>query len=422
MDEAASQALSDLFDDDVVASKQSSGLKWILASGLLLILALGGWWGYTTWQRRMTTAMPVTTATPSRETLENRVDVSGQVTLGNQQTLIAPEDATVEEVLVNEGEAVTAGEVLLRLRARELEIQLDQQSIEATKLDISYQRQQEVLQERLRDVQRAEERLAESRELLDQGYISEDEYERDRSSLESAQSELRTAQIDLQKAELDRQKSQSTIANLRARLADNSIVSPINAVVLDIPVADGDGIDRKGDLITLGDPDREMVQFELMPLDAGKVSVNMPVRVSVIGPNPEQYPGRVVRIDLQAVSNDSNSGQAAVAALAQLDQPSGVLIPGGAVNIAIILTQETDALAIPLTALQQDEDGPYVWVVNDDNQVERQSVTTGLETLDAVEITNGIDETDTVITAPPPGEALTEGMAVEPAESAMPPE
>ena len=231
-----------------------------------------------------------------RNTLETRVDASGAVTLGNQQTLTAPGDVTVEEVLVTENQEVAAGTVLLRLRARELERQLEDARIQQSIDEISYQRKQEVVQENLREVRRAEERLAESRQLLDQGYISEDEYERDRNALEQAQSALRTAQVDLQTAAMERQKKQVAMANLEAQLADNSLVAPFDAVVLSIQTQAGDGISREGELLTIGDPNREVVEFELQALDAGKVSVNMPVRVSMAGPNPQQYPGRVISI------------------------------------------------------------------------------------------------------------------------------
>jgi HlyD family secretion protein len=408
---------SPLFDDDLIEAKQQGGLRWILASGLLLALALGGWWGYSTWQQRTADPVMVTTASPSRETLENRVDASGIVTLGNQQTLTAPDDVTVEAVFVSERQSVAAGEVLLRLRDRNLEQQLDEKLIQETILQLDYQRQQEVLQERQRTVQRAEDRLAESRELEAEGYIPQDELENDRDALERAQSELRAAQVDLQRKELERQQNQAATASIRARIADNNIVAPFNAVVLNIDVAPGDGVPREGKLLTIGDPTQEMVQFDLMTLDAGKVSVNMPVRIGIIGPNPQKYEGRVISIAPQAVSGDSNnnSGQASVQAVARLTQPSGVLIPGSSVSVEIILKQQKDALSVPIGTVQSDEGTPYVWVVDADGKAQKRTVSTGLETLDAIEITSGLEETDQIIVNSPPDQELTEGQEVVPA-------
>ncbi len=416
--------VSPLFDDDFAEPSQTKGFRWIIASGLVMTMALGGWWGYTHWQRRTADPVMVTAAPPNRETLENRVDASGIVTLGNQQTLTAPEDVTVEAVLVSERQSVAAGEVLLRLRDRNLEQQLDEVLIESTILDLDYQRQQEILQERRRNVQRAEERLVESGELATEGYISEDALEEDRKALEGAQSDLRSAQIDLQKKKLELQKNQAAIANIQARIADNNIVAPFNAVVLNIDVSPGDGVPREGKLLTVGDPTQEMVRFDMMTLDAGKVSVNMPVRVGMIGPNPQKYLGRVVSIAPQAVSQDtsSNSSQASVQAVARLNQPSGRLIPGSSVSVEIILDQQDNALALPLGTVQQDETGAFVWVVDANNKAQKQAVITGLETLDAIEITSGLQETDRVILNLPPDQDLTEGQDIVTTGPGMPPD
>ncbi|WP_017297496.1 efflux RND transporter periplasmic adaptor subunit [Nodosilinea nodulosa] len=408
-----------LFDDDLYddgpAAKQRTGLKWIVASGLVLVLGLGGWLGYRTWQRRSVDPVVVTTGSPSRDTLENRVDASGVVSLGNQQTLKAPADVTVESVLVQERQRVAKGTVLLRLRDRALEQDLDEAQIQTEILRLERQRQAELRQDRQRTVQRAEERLSESQSLVDQGYISEDEYNRDRDALETAQSDLRGAEVDLQRSELEIRQNQATLTNLRARLADNAIVAPFDAVVLNIDVQPGDGVQSEGTLLTIGDPTQEVVLFDLMTLDANKVSVNMPVRVSIIGPSPERYTGRVISIAPQAIgdSESDRGSQATVKAVARLDRPSGTLIPGSAVSVEVILVQQENALALPLNAIQKDGGDTYVWVVDSNGKAQKRPVTTGLETLDAVEIRSGLEETDTVILNAPPDQPLKEGIAVE---------
>ncbi|MEA5448633.1 efflux RND transporter periplasmic adaptor subunit [Leptolyngbya sp. CCNP1308] len=409
-----------LFDDDLLddgdPSRSRPGLKWIVASGLVILLGAGGWLGYRTWQRRSVDPVVVTTGTPSRDTLENRVDASGIMSLGNQQILKAPGDVTVEAVLVEERQRVEPGAVLLRLRDRNLEQELDDAQIQTEILRLQRQRNAEVLQDRQRTVQRAEERLRESRSLVDQGFISEDEYNGDRDELEAAQSELRGAEVDLQRAELEIRQNQASLANIRARIADNAIVAPFDAVVLNIDVQPGDGVQSEGTLLTIGDPTQEVVLFDLMTLDANKVSVNMPVRVSVIGPNPENYTGRVISIAPQAITDTEGGGggsQAMVQAVAQLDRPSGVLIPGGSVSVEVILVQRENALALPSNAIQQEGGETFVWVVDAEGRAQKRPVTTGLDTLEAVEIVSGLDDTDTVILTPPPDQPLEAGLTVE---------
>ncbi|HSM80493.1 MAG TPA: efflux RND transporter periplasmic adaptor subunit [Nodosilinea sp.] len=414
----------DLFDDGA-AAQAHPGRRWILASGLVLLVGVGGWLGYHTWQRRSVEPVVVTTGTPRRDTLENRVDASGVMSLGNQQTLKAPADVTVEAVLVAERQRVAQGTVLLRLRDRTLEQALDEAQIETEILQLRRQRHAEVLQDRQRTVQRAEARLGESRSLLEQGFIPEDEYNNDRDDLENAQSELRGAEVDLQQSELEIRQNQAELANVRARIADNAIVAPFDAVVLNIDVQPGDGVQSEGNLLTLGDPTQEVVLFDLMTLDANKVSVNMPVRVSVIGPSPENYGGRVVSIAPQAIgdSESGDSSQAMVKAIARLDRPSGVLIPGSAVSVEVILVQRENALALPANAIQQEEGQSFVWVVDDAGRAQRQPITTGLDTLEAVEVLSGLTETDRVIFNAPPDQPLEPGLAVEavgPADSQSP--
>lgn len=407
-----------LFDDDLLddaETKSHPGLKWIVASGLVILIGVGGWLGYRTWQRRSVDPVMVTTGTPSRDTLENRVDASGIMSLGNQQILKAPGDVTVEAVLVEERQRVEQGTVLLRLRDRNLEQELDDAQIQTEILRLQRQRNAEVLQDRRRTVQRAESRLSESRSLVDQGFISEDEYNGDRDDLEAAQSELRGAEVDLQRSELEIRQNQASLANIRARIADNAIVAPYDAVVLNIDVQPGDGVQSEGTLLTIGDPTQEVVLFDLMTLDANKVSVNMPVRVSVIGPNPENYTGRVISIAPQAITDTESGGasQAMVQAIAQLDRPSGILIPGGSVSVEVILVQRENALALPTNAIQQADGETFVWVVDADGRAQKRPITTGLDTLEAVEIISGLDDTDTVILTLPPDQPLEAGLTVE---------
>ncbi|WP_204137458.1 efflux RND transporter periplasmic adaptor subunit [Halomicronema sp. CCY15110] len=407
----------DLEDLDVWAAaanaKQSAGFKWLLASGLVAVLGMGAWLGYRGFSQASPAVVMVSTAPVSRDDLEVVITEAGVVELGGQQTFKAPGDVTVQAVLVEERQRVAQGQVLLELRDRDLQQRLADRSVQARINQIDLQRQAEVLAERRSRVVDAENRLADSTDLLEQGYISEDAFRDDRRALEDAQSDLRNAEVELTKAQLQVQQDQLTLASLQQELTDNQIVSPIAAIVLNVDVNPGDGVEREGRLLSIGDPTQESIRLELTTLNATRVGLGMPVRVSVIGPNPEIFEGRIVRVSPQAVTEDTNAEQSTVEAEATLNQPSGSLIPGSAVSVDIILEQRQNALVVPVTAVQREGETPYVWVRDADDLAQRREVAIGLETLEAVEITSGLQEGDEIVVSMPPEARLVPGQPLQ---------
>jgi HlyD family secretion protein len=399
----ASALLDESFD------KERTGLKWIVGSGLVALLGIGGWLGYQTFFRAPTEPIAVVTAPVSRDDLEVIITEAGVVELGGQQTFKAPGDVTVQAVRVEERQRVSQGQVLLELRDRSLQQRLSDQIVQTRINQLDLNRKQEILQERQSRLTEAEARLTDSAELLEQGYISEDDFRTDQRAFEDAQSALRDAEVELTKAQLQAEQDQITLASIRLQLEDNQIVSPIEAIVLKVDVKPGDGVEREGRLLSIGDPAQETIRLDLTTLNAAKVGIGMPVRVSVIGPNPEVFEGRVVRVSPQAVTESDNAEQSTVEAEAKLNQPSGALIPGSAVSVDIVLEQRSQVLVVPVAALQRDAETPYVWVKDADNTARRREVTIGLETLEAVEILAGLQAGDEIVVSMPPEAELQPG-------------
>ncbi|NEQ46087.1 MAG: efflux RND transporter periplasmic adaptor subunit [Leptolyngbya sp. SIOISBB] len=389
--------------------QEQAGLKWIIASGLTAVVGIGGWFGYRALIQSPPETVMVTMAPVSRDDLEEIITESGVVELGGQQTFKAPGDVTVQSVLVEERERVTRGQVLLELRDRGLQQRLSDRTVEARINQLDLRRKQEVLAERQSRVVDAESRLADSADLLEQGYISEDAFRNDKRELEDAQSALRNAEVELAQAQLRVEQDQLTLASLQLELADNQLVSPMDAIVLKVDVKPGDGVEREGRLLSIGDPTQESIRLEMTTLNAAKVGIGMPVRVSVIGPNPDVFDGRIIQVSPQAVTEGTNSEQSTVEAEASLNQPSESLIPGSAVSVDIILEQRQDALVVPVTAIQRDGEAPYVWVRDADNLARQREVTLGLETLEAVEIMAGLQEGDEIVVSLPPEASLAPG-------------
>jgi multidrug efflux system membrane fusion protein len=74
------------------------------------------------------------------------------------------------------------------------------------------------------------------------------------------------------------------------------------------------------------------------------------------------------------------------------------LWPGAFVQVAIQLTTDSNAVVMPMTAVQVSQDGQYVFVVKPDRTVEMRTITVGRQQGDQVVITQGLSAGEVVVT------------------------
>lgn len=329
--------------------------------------------------------------------------------------------------------------------------------LELDKRQAQINRNRQKVEEAKANLRAAEVELEELEKLLERGFVAQQEIDRQRQTvrerkaslrdteleLKNAQIELETAQvepikiqtsvngtqvfeaeIELQQVQAEWKQSQSELERLQVeyqeeslRLENNIVTAPINGVILNINVKPGDGVNRSEELMSLGDPNQELIQMQLSTLDAAQVKPNQKAKISIIGPNAETFTGRVKSVGLQARSagnnNNSDSSGATVSATIQLDQPTRTLIPGSAVSVEIILEERNNVVVLNTELIQRRGTSNFVWILDSENTAQKQPVTLGLEGLIKVEITSGLKAGDTVISPPPetplePGIPITE--------------
>ncbi|MEO0867377.1 MAG: HlyD family efflux transporter periplasmic adaptor subunit [Cyanobacteria bacterium J06642_11] len=358
--------------------------------------------------------------TVERSDVELMVAASGSLALGGQQTLKSPQsEATVEQVLVQVRSLVDAGQPLVVLRDRDKERELRSQQVDIQKAELDLARRQEKVTEVEQRVAAAIEQYQESQELWTQGFIPEDDVRRDQAALDQVRSELKDAQLDVTKTELDLKTSQEILVALEQQLSDRVVVSPIAGLVLEVGVVAGEAIATDTALLTLGDPRQEIVNLSLTTLDAAKVSINQMARIRAIGPEAQDYDGRVVALAPQALAageggrGASQEGQARVHAKIQLERPSQTLIPGSFVNVEIITEQRQNVAVVPPEAVQREAGESFVWIRNQRGKAEQQTIELGLQGLDVFEVTSGLEVGDQIALVPPtltitPGRVLSD--------------
>ena len=338
---------------------------------------------------------------------EIRVPVNQQLLIRKQETILARSRQKVEEAQAK----LTAAQQKLQ----QLQVLNERGFIPGNELQ-DQQEQIRTAESNLRDAQSAvsTDTIELQRLQLEEKQPSELE-----DKMMAAQSELREADSSVNTDSRELQRLQVERESIQQQLKNNIVTAPISGKVLDIQVKDGDGVTSGDVLLTLGNPAQELVQLQLSILDAAKVEAGQKARIKVIGPDPKPFTGRVKSVYPQAIATEDSqqssrrqsSGQAKVPATIQLDQPSGILIPGSQVSVEIIQEQRQNVVALELTAIQRSDSEPFVWIRDNQGKAQKKIVTLGLEGLTTVEVKSELRPGDQVI-QPPPETALAPGTPV----------
>ncbi len=101
---------------------------------------------------------------------------------------------------------------------------------------------------------------------------------------------------------------------------------------------------------------------------------------------------------LSAVDNQVNTSTGQVKLRATFPNTDGALFPNEFVNVHLLVNTLQKAMLVPSAAVQEGAPGAYVFVVNDDNTVSVQKVTTGPTDGTNTVITDGVSPGDVVVT------------------------
>lgn len=217
-----------------------------------------------------------------------------------------------------------------------------------------------------------------------------------------AQNELDVAQAQLDKAEGQLQQLEATLDQQRIQLSYTEIVAPFAGTVglTSVDVGALVGPDS-GPLVSLTRLDTVEVETQIETariLDfraaeaAGKVGATPVVRLTL--PNGAPYPLEGV---LDYVSADVGQGTDTVTVRARFDNPDGVLLDGALVRVALEQGEAEPVLAVPQSAVQRDQLGPFVMVVGADDTVEQRRVAVARTTQGKAVIESGLAEGERVI-------------------------
>lgn len=277
---------------------------------------------------------------------------------GAMARLSAPAATRVTAVLVATGDAVAAGQALVRLDADVFSAQERQARIA---LDVA---------------QKAFERAS---DLVAQGIAPRKDEEAAAADVASARAALSDARRTLR------------LATLR---------SPIGGVVTNVSAAVAQPVDAGAVLVEVVDPRALEVVFHLSPGEASSVETGDAVELETAAPpaSTETSATAVGSGTITGVSAAVDSATGTVAARARLDVRTRALRVGESVAGRIAVRTIEAAVVVPTSALVPDEDGVHVFVVDAEGVAHRTPVTVGARSDGSAQIVAGLAGGERVVT------------------------
>jgi len=101
---------------------------------------------------------------------------------------------------------------------------------------------------------------------------------------------------------------------------------------------------------------------------------------------------------LSFIDNTTDVTTGTIRLMAEFANTDKTLWPGQFVNVALTLTRQKDAIAVPSTAIQNGPNGQYVFVVRQDHTVELRDVKVARSEGSVTVIASGLAPGETVVT------------------------
>jgi len=302
---------------------------------------------------------PVTSAGAQEQSWESTLPAVGSLTAVQGVTVAAELPGKVVQIAFTPGASVRRGDLLLQQ-----DISAEQAQLPGAEAEVALQRAN----------------LERIRQLLAEKVVSQAEYD-------SAEAAYRVAL--------------AAAANIRAAIGKKTIRAPFSGR-LGVRLANLGQVLKEGEaIVSLQSLDPIYADFSLPQQQLAALRIGMPVRLT-----SDALPGETVAGTLTTISPEVDASTRNIRLQATLENPDERLRPGMYVNVAVILPERQEVLAIPATAVLYAPYSDSVFIIEEpsggqDNgsglTLRQQFVRLGEKRGDFVAVVSGLKAGETVV-------------------------
>ncbi|WNO59736.1 efflux RND transporter periplasmic adaptor subunit [Rheinheimera sp. MMS21-TC3] len=340
--------------------------------------------------RKQHQQLDVNIAEVTQGSLSDTILASGNLEYHTQIQIRTEVTGRVIEVLVEEGDMVEKGQVLMRL--------------DPTAFAADVERVRELVKTQEIDIQRSTALLADGQrqlkrqlQLADAGLVQQE-------MVDSLQSQVDIAKINVAAAQSALRQSQASLAMVEDILRKTIFRAPIAGLLAGVDVKPGETVIAGttniigSPLMMLADPSTILAELRVDEADIANVYVGQQVKVFAAAYPRKEIQGEVIQIATSARAMTQN--QSLSFRVKVLLQPEDLaLFSGMSCRAELVLNQQADSIQIPIAAVQRQGNSVFVWLVKD-NKAVKQEVELGLATDTAQQVLSGLSLQQSVIIGP----------------------
>jgi HlyD family secretion protein len=344
--------------------------------------------------------LPVTGHPVTRGEVTAEVMGTGTLEARVQTTVSSKISGRISELLADQGDEVQEGQVVLRLDDSELKQQVEIARSALAAANASVERvEAEAVRARavLNQVRIDHQR---SQKLFASKSISANEIDKSAQALEVAEADLAKSKASVMEAKKNLIVAQNTLDYQIARLRDTVIRSPFAGLIVRRDREPGDIVVPGTSIFLLISTKELWVSAWVDETEMGKLAPGQSARVIFRSEPDHPYPGKVARLGREA---DRETRQFIVDV--KPDRLPAKWAVGQRAEVFIETAHKKDAVLLPSKAILRDKEKMGV-MIDDLGRAAWRSVKIGLRGREEVEILEGLEPGETVITVPGSKEIL----------------
>ena len=321
-----------------------------------------------------TVDVPVVTAAVGD--IEAALEISGTLAPRTRVAVKPRLPGTLEAILVEIGDAVSAGQTIARIDRREIDAQADAATAAVAVATAALETSEANLANAVLEADRA-------KVLFEGGALP-------RQRLDAAQTAHRAgvAQRDLAKANLA--QAEASLRRAREVQRDTTITSPVTGFVVERNY-DAGAIPGDAPVVVVADLRQMKLEAGVSELEAGRLRVGMKARIEA-----QAKPGQVFEGELAAIAPEVDERNRHFRIDVRVPNAQRDLLSGMYATARIVASTEKNAVLLPREAVGT-RDGKRVVLKVQDGSVAPVEVTEGLSDGARVQIVKGLVAGDTVV-------------------------